>query len=51
LRTSCWIVGNRVSVFPSYSYCQAHVYLLWVSRFPGPLASQETVGFPSFPPV
>jgi hypothetical protein len=23
LRTSCWIVGNRVSVFPSCSYCQA----------------------------
>jgi hypothetical protein len=46
LRTSCWIVGNRVSVFPSYSYCQAHVCLLWVPRktwrFPGPFASQES---------
>src|ERR1700691_5255767 len=51
LRTSCWIVGNRVSVFPSCSYCQAHVCLLWVPRSPGPLASQEIVGFPPFPPV
>src|ERR1700691_6095810 len=23
LRTSCWIVGNRVSVFPSYSYVRS----------------------------
>src|SRR6202167_6608081 len=36
LRTSCWIVGNRVSAFPSCSYCQAR----------GPATGFPVVGHP-----
>jgi len=52
LRTSCWIVGNRVSVFPSCSYCQAcqaRVGSLRACRFPGSTTELENRRFPAVP--
>jgi hypothetical protein len=51
LRTSCWIVGNRVSVFPSYSYCQAHVCLLGFPGYPGHSQAKKPQVFRRFPAV
>src|SRR6185437_14888628 len=42
LRTSCWIVGNRVSVFPSCSYCQARGPAPALPLSGRPVASQDS---------